>query len=84
MSPPSRRTSDPGCFEKVRVDLLQANRHCVYTQLLRAPVEVALHDHTYARGERNENPNLLTVCNSVSTCDVMIVDELHAVPHDGQ
>lgn len=45
--PLSLRSPDPLRLEKLRTDLLQLNRPCVLTQLLRAPVEVALHDHNY-------------------------------------
>ena len=46
--PVSLRSPDPLLLEKLRTDLLQLNRPCVLTQLLRAPVEVALHDHNYS------------------------------------
>ena len=51
-------------LEKLRTDLFQLNRPCVLSQLLHAPVEVALHDHNYcATSVPNTVPS--TVVNSV-------------------
>ena len=51
-------------LEKLRTDLFQLNRPCVLSQLLRAPVEVALHDHNYC-ATRVPNTVPSTVVNSV-------------------
>ena len=46
--PSSLRDPDPMRLGKLRTDLLQLNRPSCLSQLLRAPVKVALHDHNYA------------------------------------
>lgn len=46
--PSSLRDPDPMRLEKLRTDLLQLNCPSCLSQLLRAPVKVALHHHHYA------------------------------------
>ena len=45
--PTSIQTNNPALLEKLRVTLLQSNCSSTFLQLLVAPKEVAIHDHTY-------------------------------------
>jgi len=45
--PTSIQTNNPALLENLRSTLLQSNCLSAFLQLLVAPKEVALHDHTY-------------------------------------
>ena len=59
--PMSLRSPDMLRLEELRRTLLHLNHPCVLTQLLRAPVKVALHDHNYAKESTD-------TCTNTSIC----------------
>ena len=62
------RSPDPDSQEELRVNLINGTVHCVLTQLLVPPVQIALGDHEYIRYCEDENctnsiSSLSTICN---------------------
>jgi len=58
----SIQTNNPSLLENLRATLLQSNCSSAFLQLLVAPKEVALHDHTYCCSD-NE-PSQQPPCHS--------------------
>ena len=67
------RSPDPDSLEELRINLLNGTVHCVLTQLLVPPVQIALGDHDYIRNCEDENctnsiTNLSTICDQSQHC----------------
>ena len=70
--PHSMRSPDPDSLEELHVNLLNGTVHCVLTQLLVPPVQIALRDD-YTRNGEDENSmdsisNLSTICDQSHHC----------------
>ena len=78
--PSSQHSDDPSLLETLRVTLLELNAPSALSQLLVAPVHVALHDHTYCSMITNPpQPSLSKETPSESVNNVEIFTEIQQI-----
>ena len=51
--PASLRFPTPQLLEPLRINLLEADSECAFSQLLAPPVSIAMHDHTYCTSDQS-------------------------------